>query len=206
MPYKKTTPNALKGKTKLKCNLCKKEYFRVPTAAIKSKFCSNECKWSGNTQKKEGHPGWKGGKLKFKCTLCGKEVERAPSNNRRKYTFCSNSCKNIYYNAHQKVKETDIEIKTKEILEKNSIQYEQQFKIKNICIADFYLPDFKLAIFCDGDYWHKFPLGKPRDKVQIERIKEFGIIGLRFWGSEIMNKDFEGKLLSALKEQKWNKK
>lgn len=49
---------------------------------------------------------------------------------------------------------TDIEIKFKDILEKNNIKYIHQYKIDKIGIIDFYLPDYNIYVEVDGSYWH----------------------------------------------------
>jgi DNA mismatch endonuclease, patch repair protein len=73
----------------------------------------------------------------------------------------------------------------------------------NFCQPDIVLPERKLAIFCDGDYWHANPLWmkkrgntkltKPqeknikRDASQNKLLKENGWNILRLWESDILN-------------------
>lgn len=56
----------------------------------------------------------------------------------------------------QKTSNTNIEKAIKYVLETNQIRYLPQYKIGPYS-ADFYLPDYKLVVECDGDYWHTKP-------------------------------------------------
>lgn len=197
MPYK-NIPFKYRGANKLHCRQCGDIYFRPTLAVEKSKYCSNSCK-NLNAPKKENHPMWNGGAVDVNCKLCGVNFKKEPRFLKKsKYVFCSCRCRTIFYKSKQKTKNTDIENITEEILLKNKKQYEKQKILGKICIADFFLPRENIAIFCDGDYWHNFPFGKPRDSVQIEQLNLIGIKGVRFWGSEIIKKDFEVKLLELI--------
>ncbi|MBI4360536.1 DUF559 domain-containing protein [Candidatus Micrarchaeota archaeon] len=46
-------------------------------------------------------------------------------------------------------------------------------------------PDVKLAIFCDGDYWHRRPDVHEKDQRVNRILKENGWTVLRFWETEI---------------------
>jgi len=62
---------------------------------------------------------------------------------------------------------SSIEFKVKEQLDDLGIRYIQQKQIfdgERIYYLDFYLPDYKLVIECNGDYWHNLPNRKYRDK------------------------------------------
>jgi len=54
----------------------------------------------------------------------------------------------------RKGKDTYIEKIIESLLKTLKIKIKKQFIIKNTSIADFYLPDHNLLIYCDGDYWH----------------------------------------------------
>ena len=50
---------------------------------------------------------------------------------------------------------------------------------------------------CDGDYWHKYPIGKNIDKFRNKELIEKGFKVLRLWEHEIREiqlKDFEEML------------
>jgi len=81
-------------------------------------------------------------------------------------------------------KETMIEAMFKEVLISNSIDFEEQKQFK-LGIADFYLPEYKTFVFCDGDYWHNYPNGKSRDSKQVEYLESEGFKAYRFWERDI---------------------
>lgn len=78
---------------------------------------------------------------------------------------------------------TDIEIIMANALEKNNITFVEQYPIrcKYGYIADFYLPDFKIIIECDGEQFHNKKRDNKRDAIL--RKLEYKII--RFSGTEI---------------------
>jgi DNA mismatch endonuclease (patch repair protein) len=78
------------------------------------------------------------------------------------------------------------------------VRYKKHTAIENICQPDFILPELKLAIFVDGDYWHGNPEIYPEDK--LGRVQRFNIqrdisanqelrkrnwTVLRFWENQI---------------------
>lgn len=97
--------------------------------------------------------------------------------------------------------DTSIEIKVKELLDKNKINYKHPYlvtNIKNQYMADFYLPDQNIIIEADGEYWHNKPEMQEKDKIRTQQMLEKGYNVLRFFGFTI-NKhlDFvEQKILS----------
>lgn len=71
-----------KGKI-IKCSVCQKEFYRTPTWAITSKFCSRDCAYKGLIKGK-----------KRNCNICGKEYYRSPSQVKlRGSNYCSQECK-----------------------------------------------------------------------------------------------------------------
>jgi very-short-patch-repair endonuclease len=42
-----------------------------------------------------------------------------------------------------------------------------------------------LIIECDGNYWHKYPIGRDIDKIRTKELIEKGFNVLRLWESEI---------------------
>ena len=97
-------------------------------------------------------------------------------------------------NPNRKFRDTSIEIKVKELLNTLGIEYISQFPLEKIAIVDFYIPSKKLAIFCDGCYWHGCPEHYPnriekleRDNFQTTKLQELGYNVSRFWEHEINN-------------------
>lgn len=204
-------------KAKLKCIICSKNYNRYILKKTKntkfkingkyfyykSKFCSKKCQTLNQKTllRGEKHHNWKGGLIIVKCKWCGKKTKKIKKWNKiNKYVFCSGACRNRFYNKKTRNKLTDIELITRNILEKNNIIYIYQPTFIKISLPDFYLPKYHTFLFCDGDYWHKHKDRKQKDKQQNLKILNLGFKILRFWGTEIIKDDFEKKILNSLKK------
>jgi very-short-patch-repair endonuclease len=87
-------------------------------------------------------------------------------------------------------KRTSIEIKMADELAKRGIEYTEQYNLGDKFLLDFFLPEYKIVIECDGDYWHRIPKNVRRDKAKNAYIKACGYSLYRFWESEI-NEDVE---------------
>jgi very-short-patch-repair endonuclease len=99
-------------------------------------------------------------------------------------------CRKNAYNCMLKrtLHNTKIEIKIKELLDKNNIKYEHPYFIKDIenkYMADFYLPENNMVIEADGNYWHKYPLGNKIDFIRTKELINKGYKIIRFWESDI---------------------
>lgn len=72
--------------------------------------------------------------------------------------------------------ETSIEYKIRLLLEKHNIKFEQHVRyIISPRELDFYLPDYKVAIECNGIYWHCGINGKNRFKVKYDLVSKTDI-------------------------------
>ena len=82
--------------------------------------------------------------------------------------------------------ETSIEYKIRLLLEKHNIKFEQHVRyIISPRELDFYLPDYKVAIECNGIYWHCGINGKNRFKVKYDLVSKTDIQMLTFWEDDI---------------------
>jgi len=100
-----------------------------------------------------------------------------------------------------KNKNTNIEI----ILRKGLFKKGYRFRVKNSVFGkpDIIFPTQKIAIFCDGDFWHgknykqevknykdfwrdKIKVNMTRDKKVNKRLKQEGWKVFRFWKTEIL--------------------
>lgn len=105
-------------------------------------------------------------------------------------------------------KDTSIELKTEEELRRRGVVYEKQVPLCKIAIVDFYLPEYRIVIQCDGCYWHNCPKhskGKMGNRIiktnnQDSVLKKNGIIVYRFWEHDI-NKSVE-RCINKIKEIK----
>lgn len=90
-------------------------------------------------------------------------------------------------------KDTSIELKIEEELKKREIIYEKQVALCKKALVDFYLPDYKIVIQCDGCYWHNCLIHRPdkfihqraTDLEQNNTLELNGYKVYRFWEHEI---------------------
>ena len=96
-------------------------------------------------------------------------------------------------NPNKKFSATGIEIKMEEELKKRNIVFEKQVPLCNIAKVDFYLPEHRIVIECDGCYWHgcteHYPQNNQQQKEKDVRKKNVlafnGFNVYRFWEHEI---------------------
>ena len=116
------------------------------------------------------------------CKSCGIKFRKIPSDEDRQ--FCSFAC---YRKSNS---ETLLEEKTRLALDSLNIEYNQEFKCGRYSV-DFYIPSTKIAIECDGSYWHQ---DKQKDINRDERIEKMGVRVIRFSEDEITDGDFRNIL------------
>jgi very-short-patch-repair endonuclease/ribosomal protein L37AE/L43A len=90
---------------------------------------------------------------------------------------------------------TNIEKQVFDWLNNSGIEFEKQKRIGNKFV-DFYVPNLKLIIECDGAFWHKNQnKDVERDKYLLNKIKDFVIIHLHFvdykWSKNIVKNPLE---------------
>jgi very-short-patch-repair endonuclease len=88
-------------------------------------------------------------------------------------------------NPNRKFKDTSIELKIEAELKKREINYQKQIPLCNIAIVDFYLPEYRIVIQCDGEYYHNLSWQKERDERQDKVLTFNGFNIYRFWEHEI---------------------
>ena len=97
-------------------------------------------------------------------------------------------------------KDTSIEVKIQNFLKQLGIDFFTHQYIKEIehsYQCDILIPSMNLVIECDGNYWHKYPIGKDIDHIRTNELIEKGFKVLRLWEREIrvMNvEDLQNKL------------
>lgn len=85
-------------------------------------------------------------------------------------------------------KDSSIELKMQDALKGAKIDFvtHHPFYLKGFGTQiDIAVLDRKIAIYCDGDYWHNLPNYKQRDRKVNKILKEQGWVVLRFWEHEI---------------------
>jgi len=84
-------------------------------------------------------------------------------------------------------KDTSIELKIQNFLRQLEIEFftHQYMNIKHGYLCDILIPSMDLVIECDGDYWHKYPIGLKKDHIRTKELIEKGFKVLRLWERDI---------------------
>ena len=98
---------------------------------------------------------------------------------------------------------SSIEIKVAEQLDWYGIRYIQQKRVydnKNnkAFYLDFYIPEYKLVIECNGDYWHNLSNRIERDEMLEQFVKSTGRKIIFIWEYEIKDEWFD--IMDYIKE------
>ena len=165
----------------LSCRTCGKS-FEVYAYRTDAKYCSYGCYWKCL----KGKPSLRNQQVQRICVVCGKlfKVNRYRLRNAK---YCSQQCHGFDSIKTMPSAHTSIERAIEHELSKENVQFEPQPIIKGICRPDFLIPECKLIIFCDGEYWHSLPKQQLRDIWQNKRLKEAGYQVLRLSEREIEN-------------------
>ena len=102
------------------------------------------------------------------------------------------------------VKDTSIELKIQNYLKELNITFFTHQYIKEIehgYQCDILIPSINLVIECDGDYWHKYPVGNDIDHIRTSELLQKGFKVLRLWENEIKVMDLN-KFKNMLEEIK----
>lgn len=89
--------------------------------------------------------------------------------------------------------DTKIELKLRKTLWHSGIRYRKKYKIFN-CHPDIVITKYKIAIFCDGEFWH----GKTSEKYAVSTNKEY-------WNEKIkrnVERDLENTIM--LRDNGWS--
>lgn len=98
------------------------------------------------------------------------------------------------------IKDTKIEKKIQRFLKKLGIEFftHQYMKIEHGYQCDILIPSMNMVIECDGDYWHKYPIGREIDHIRTSELLSQGFKVLRLWEFEIKAmkiNEFKNKLI-----------
>lgn len=100
------------------------------------------------------------------------------------------------------MKDTTIEVKIQNFLKELNMNFLTHQYIKDIehgYQCDILIPSMNLVIECDGDYWHKYPIGNDLDHIRTKELLDKGFKVLRLWESEIRKmsiNEFEYKIFN----------
>ena len=122
------------------CKTCGKVFKKYGYTAETKPFCSKTC--VDESFKRYGE---------FTCKVCKKVVKTGAYTAKHQIT-CSTACRTEWIG----VNNTYIERIIQTLLEENKIKFIPQYQVGKYVI-DFAIPQLKLAIECDGEYWHSIP-------------------------------------------------
>jgi very-short-patch-repair endonuclease len=125
-----------------------------------------------------------------KCVVCGKafltshdtlkQAEKTGSSR-----VCSSRCQGVWAAKHTPRRDTSIERKIESAIKERGWNYQKQVPLCGATIVDFYLPDHRIVIYCDGTFWHQTPERKASDKRQNAILKKSRYTVYRFGEDEI---------------------
>jgi len=188
----------------VECAMCGNQVYRslATLEAHANHFCSHKC--ANDFQAKN--------KVAFECKMCHNTFywskSRLKDNNP---TYCTIECRNTDEEwirrastngnmaQNRKKGPNKLELLGRQILLNEDIIFEEQILIADKISVDVLIPDKKIIIQWDGDYWHGHPSklknGIPDlrqqkrmnlDKSQDAYLRKCGFTVLRFWEHEVI--------------------
>lgn len=130
----------------------------------------------GKSSWNKGIPMSEESKIKDKISHLGKKHTKESKDKTREW---------MVNHPNRKFKNTGIEIKIEQELIKRRLNYQKQVPLCKIAIVDFYLPEYRIVIQADGDYWHNLPKQKEKDIKQDSVLTFNGFNVYRFWEHDI---------------------
>ena len=128
-------------------------------------------------------------RTKYECGLCGKIWNRETERMRQGKTCCTR-CASIKGYLSGDRKETGIELKLQALLSEMGIAYTTQKPLLGVTIADLFIEP-NVAIFADGEYWHKGAMKEYKDCEKTRKLEKNGYVVLRLGEKEINKNDLE---------------
>lgn len=195
MRYKKGNIPWIKGKkhsveTRQKMSLSRKEYYKThehPKGNLGRNLSLETRKKMSRAHK--GKIGYYRGKHRSDATK--KKISEAlkGEKNHNYHKIFSQETRQKIREARLKQilpkKDTSIEIILQKELNQQQIKYEKHIPVCSVCQPDIVFPKRKIAVFCDGDYWHNLPYIKRKDTHQNKILTQNGWHVFRFSGTKI---------------------
>lgn len=163
------------------CPHCGKTFLTLPYN--ETTCCSRLCaaRHKAKTQVGANHPLYKP-KVAMACEVCGKVRQVKPSLVSR-FRSCSQRC-NAYLAQKSYPRISTIEVAMLAALKDKGYAPEGQFSVVPFWI-DIAFPSVKLAIECDGDYWHGNKRQQSKDRQKDHYLRRRGWHVLRLTETEI---------------------
>lgn len=89
------------------------------------------------------------------------------------------------------LKDSKIEVKIQSYLKALGIEFftHQHMNIEHSYQCDILIPSMNIVIECDGDYWHRYPIGRDIDRIRTSELIREGFKVLRLWEHDIKTID-----------------
>ena len=173
------------GKNIQVCKYCKIDFYSYKTN--NKIFCSKECYHNSSFGVKRPNISISLIKAHKNKDFGYKKGELMGEKNYAKLPYIRKkiSIKNIQLRCNMPKNETSIELEFKNLLLQNNIPFIFQYNFNNKFAVDFAIPEKKIIIEVDGEYWHNYPEGTKKDKSRDKYINACGWKVIRFWGNDI---------------------
>ncbi len=191
----KADPRVAKYVTKNigKCTMLGKKHSEATKLKMKLSAIGNKNGISNKSH--SGKPAWNKGLRKEKHPQYGqqrsietKEKISIGNSGKRRSEETKQKLRDIRLKQIFPIKDTSIEVKIQDYLKRLGVDFftHQHIKeIKHEYQCDILIPSLNLIIECDGDYWHKYPIGLEKDHIRTKELIENGFKVLRLWEREI---------------------
>lgn len=166
------------------CPICCTSFEVPQRREHTAKYCSLECAHEAKRRiVGPDHPLFKS--IEMTCELCGRSIWVKPSK-ASEFRFCSRKCAGTYISAQQAKQSgpTSIEALLLQELDRQSIRYRFQHLIA-VWLIDITIPQYRIAIEADGDYWHSSAQQQKKDANKDRWLHAHKWTVFRFSGTEI---------------------
>ena len=118
-----------------------------------------------------------------------KETRKKQSWSHKRFFADNPGAKDLYrefrLNQQFPQRDTSIELVLQDELRRRGVGFQTHRSVLDLCIPDILIPEKKIVIQADGDYWHGLPEVMERDALQNAALTRAGYKVFRFKGSEI---------------------
>jgi len=173
-----------KQKISIICKICNQPFKVSPNRKDSAKYCSRSCAHESKRRVYgPAHPLWK--RVQKSCKFCGNTMWVKLSCIDTSH-FCSKRCvgSHVAFTLAHKNGPTSIEQLLMDELTHRNVKYRFQHKIA-VWLIDITIPEHRIAIEADGDYWHSSEKQKVKDANKTRWLESHKWTVFRFSGSTI---------------------
>jgi len=173
-----------KGKSSYECEECGEKFEAYESKS--RKYCSKECYWNDRSK----NP------LKFNQNRINEWAEKNPKKHKK---AGRKGAKVTFEKLASGEEKTSIEEVVEKALQNIGTNFVYEHPITEngnelVTSIDFAIPERKIAIYCDGDYWHSSEKVEERDKNINRKLENMGWKVVRYTGTEIRENDISSQI------------